>query len=40
MSGGGAEREVETKSEAGSRLQGVSIEPDVSLELTNSEIMT
>ena len=40
MSGGGAEREGDTESEAGSRLQAVSTEPDVRLELTNREIMT
>ena len=37
MSGGGAEREGDTESEAGSRL---STEPDAGLELTNLEIMT
>ena len=36
----GAEREGDTESEAGSRLQAVSTEPDVGLELTNREIMT
>ena len=40
MSGGGAEREGDTESEAGSRLWAVSTEPDVGLELTNLEIMT
>ena len=40
MSGGGAEREGDTESKAGSRLQAVSTEPDVGLELTNREIMT
>ena len=41
MSGrGGAEREGDTESEAGSRLRAVSTEPDVRLELTNHEIMT
>ena len=40
MSGGGAEREGDTESEAGSRLQAVSTEPDMGLELTNHEIMT
>ena len=39
-SGGGAEREGDTESEAGSRLPPVSTEPDVRLELTNREIMT
>ena len=38
--GGGAEREGDTESEAGSRLQTVSTEPDVWLELMNGEIMT
>ena len=40
MSRGGAEREGNTDSEAGSRLQGVSPEPDVGLELTSREIIT
>ena len=40
MSRGGAEREGDTESEAGSRLRAVSIEPDVGLELTDREIMT
>ena len=40
MSGGGAEREGVTESEAGSRLTAVSTEPDARLKLTNSEIMT
>ena len=35
---GGAEREGDTESEAGSRLWTVSTEPDVELELTNCEI--
>ena len=39
-SGGGAEREGNTESEAGSRLWGVSSEPDTGLEPTNHEIMT
>ena len=39
-SGGGAESEGDTESEAGSRLRAVSTEPDVGLELTNHEIMT
>ena len=39
MSRGGAEREGDTESEAGSRLQAVSTEPDAGLELTNCEIM-
>ena len=40
MSGGGAEREGDRESEAVSRLQADSIEPDAGLELTNREIMT
>ena len=40
MSGGGAEREGDTESEAGPRLHGVSTEPDTGLEPTNHEIMT
>ena len=40
MSGGGAEREGDTESEAGSKLWAVSTEPDTGLELTDSEIMT
>ena len=40
MSGGGAEREGVTESEAGSRLWAVSTEPDAGLELTDREIMT
>ena len=40
MSGGGAEREGDTESKAGSRLQVVSTEPDAGLEPMNSEIMT
>ena len=35
-----AEREGDTRSEAGSRLQAVGTEPDVGLEPTNHEIMT
>ena len=38
MSGGGAEREGDTESEADSRLPAVSAEPDAGLELTNHEI--
>ena len=34
------EREGDTESKEGSRLQGVSTEPDTGLELTNGEIMT
>ena len=37
---GGAERDGDTNSEAGSRLGAVSTEPDVGLELTNRETMT
>ena len=33
MGGGGAEREGDTESKAGSRLRAVSTEPDVGLEL-------
>ena len=40
MSGGEAEREGDTESEAGSRLWAVSTEPDTGLELINCEIMT
>ena len=36
--GGGAEREGDTESEAGSRLQAVSTEPNMGLELRNGEI--
>ena len=35
MSRGGAEREGDPESKAGSRLQAVSTEPDVGLELTS-----
>ena len=37
---GGAEREGNTESEAGSRLLAVSTEPHVELELTNCDLMT
>ena len=40
MSRGGAEREEDTKLEAGSRLGAASPEPDTGLELTSCEIMT
>ena len=40
MSGGGAEREGDTESEADSRLWTVSTEPDAGLDPTNHEIMT
>ena len=39
-SGGGAKREGDTESKAGSRPGAVSTEPDAGLELTNSKIMT
>ena len=38
--GGGAEREGDTESKVGSRLQAVSTEPNAGLELTNCELMT
>ena len=37
---GGAEREGDTESKAGSRLWVISIEPDVGLELMHCELMT
>ena len=40
MSRGGAEREGDTDSKAGSRFWAVSTEPDAGLEPTNGEIMT
>ena len=40
MSRGGAEKEGDTESKAGSRLRAVSTEPNAGLELTNREIMT
>ena len=40
FSGGAAEREGDTESEAGSRLQAFSTEPNAGLELMNHEIMT
>ena len=40
VSRGGAEREGDTESEAGSRLWPVSTEPDAGLKLTNWEITT
>ena len=40
VSGGGAEREGDTESEAGPRLSAVSTEPNVGLKPTNCEIMT
>ena len=40
MNRGGAEREGDTESKAGSRLRAVSREPDTGLEPTNREMMT
>ena len=40
VSRGGAEKEGDTESEAGSRLRAVSTEPEAGLEPTNREIMT
>ena len=40
MNGGGAEREGDTESEAGSRLKAISTEPDAGLEPKNREITT
>ena len=40
MNGGGSEREGDTESETGSRLQAVSTEPDSGLELMDREIVT
>ena len=40
VSGGGAEREGDTVSEAGSRLPAVNTEPDLGFEPTDREIMT
>ena len=40
MNGGGAEREGDTESEAGSRFWAISPEPDAGLELTDCEIVT
>ena len=40
MSRAGAEKEGDPESEAGSRLQNVSTEPEAGLELPNREIMT
>ena len=37
---GGAQREGDTESEAGSRLRAVRTEPGTGLELTNREIRT
>ena len=38
-SGGGAEREGDTESKAGSRLRALSTEPDAGLELMDLEVM-
>ena len=40
MNRGGAEREGDTESEAGSRLRAISTEPDAALKLKDCEIMT
>ena len=40
VSGGGAEREGDTESEAGSGLRAVGTGPDAGLEPTNREIVT
>ena len=40
MNGGGAKREGDTESEAGSRLRAISPGPDAGLELTDREIVT
>ena len=40
MSGGGAAREGDTESEAGSGLRAGSTEPDAGLEVTEREIVT
>ena len=40
MLGGGAEREGDTESNAGSKLQADSTEPNTGLKVTNLEIMT
>ena len=40
LSGGRAEREGDTESEAGSRLGAVGTEPDVGFELVNHKIVT
>ena len=40
MNGGGAGREGDTESEAGSRLRAVSTGPNAGLELTDREIVT
>ena len=40
MNGGGAEREGDKESEAGSRLWAITPEPDAGLELADREIVT
>ena len=40
MNGGGAEREGDPKSKAGSSLWAVNIEPDMGLKPVNHEIIT
>ena len=40
MNGGGAEREGDTESKAGSGLRAVSTEPNAGLELMNRETLT
>ena len=40
MNGGGAEREGDTESEAGSSLPAISPDPDAGLEPTDREIVT
>ena len=40
MNWGGAERERDTESEAGSRLRAISPEPNAGLKLTDHEIVT
>ena len=40
MNGGGAEREGDTESKAGSRLWAVSTEPNMGFKLTECDIMT
>ena len=40
MNGGGAEREGDTESKAGSRLRAINPEPDERLEPTDREVVT
>ena len=40
MNRGGAEREGDTESEAGSRLRAISLEPDMGLKHTDHEMVT